>query len=187
MIFQLLWFIDLCLDSNSVFGHLIASVTYKNSNQTYRHMVHAAFHIPKIVYIFFLFLLLPLSPLFPWSPHFLHLLAFVSFALFFILLSYFWLSSSPLLCPFLSYCLFFLRFHSSLTPPPDWFLCLSIFSSNATRAASLPVAFGAASVYTQMMRLQTGKSRKSWVQMAPKRVSSAWWQGIATALHVIIW
>lgn len=47
MIFQLLRFMDLCLDSNSVFGHLLASVIYKNSNQMYRHMVHVAFHIPK--------------------------------------------------------------------------------------------------------------------------------------------
>lgn len=102
----------------------------------------------------------------------------------FILPSHFWLSS--LLCPLSSHCLF-LRFHSSLTPPPDWFLCPSIFSSNATRAASLPLASGAASVYTLMMRLQTGKSRKSRVKMTPKRACSAWWQGITTALHVIIW
>ena len=35
------------MDSNSVFGHLIASLTCKNSNQRYRHMQHIAFHIPK--------------------------------------------------------------------------------------------------------------------------------------------
>lgn len=124
MIFQLLWLIDLCLDSNSVFGHLIASVTYKNSNQTYRHMVHAAFHIPKIVYIFFLFLLLPLSPLFPWSPHFLHLLAFVSFALLFH-------SAILFLIVVFSSSLSFLVLLPLLSPVP-------LISYTTTRLVSLP-------------------------------------------------
>lgn len=177
---------DLCLDSYSVFGHLIASVTYKKSSQKYRHMVHVAFHIPNDCLHFFS-LPPPSSLPFLCFPHFFHFLALFLLPFFFILSSHFWLSSLPPLCAFLCYCLLFLWFHSSLTPPPDWFLCLSIFSSNANRAASLPVASGAASFYTLMMRLQTGKSRKSRVKMTPKRAPSAWWQGITTALHVIIW
>lgn len=142
------------------------------------------FIYPKIVYIFSLLLLLLLSPFILCSPRCLHFLTFF-FSFFFILLSHFWLSS--LLCPFLSRFLRILRFCSSLTPPPDWFLCLSIFSSNATRAASPPVASGAASLYTLMMRLQTGKPRKSWVKATPKRTDSAWGQGPTTVPHVIIW
>lgn len=144
------------------------------------------FIYPKIIYIFFLFLLLPLSCFFSCCPCFLHCLAFFLLPSF----SFCHLISdcllSLLLCSFLSYCLFFLRFHSCLTSPPDGFLCLSIFSQMPTTAASLPVASGAASFFTLMTRLQTGKSRKSWVKIAPKRACSVWWQGLATALHVII-
>lgn len=96
------------------------------------------FIYPKIIYIFFLFLLLPLSPFFSCCPCFLHWLAFFLLPSF----SFCHLISdcrllSPLLCSFLSYCLFFLRFHSCLTPP-DWFLCLSIFSSNARHSCFSP-------------------------------------------------
>lgn len=73
-----------------------------------------------------------------------------------------------------------------LSPPPAWVFCLSIFSSRAARAASLPVASGAAPVYTLRMRLQNGKSCKSRVKMTPQRAWSAWWQRTATAPRVII-
>lgn len=124
MIFQLLWFMDLCLYSNSVFGHLIASVTYKNSNQQYIHMAHVSFHIPKDYLHFF-----PLSP--PSSLPFLFLLSvlpslvgFLFAAFFFILPSHFWLSSS------LSSSLFFFVLLSLLPPVP--------FMSYTTRLVSLP-------------------------------------------------
>lgn len=81
-----------CMDSNSVFGHLIASLTYKNSNQKCRRTVHVAFHRPKDCLCLFLFLLLPLSPFFLCC---LYFLAFFLLAFFFILPSHFWSSCPP--------------------------------------------------------------------------------------------
>lgn len=139
------------------------------------------FIYPEIVHVFFLFLLLPLSFSFS-TPH-----TFFVFWLSF-LLPFSFHSSISLLIVFSSL--------SSLVPlslPPVPFI-----SYTTTRLVSLPEYLqfkchqscfspsGAASVYTLMMRLQTGKSRKSRVKTTPKRACSAWWQGITTALHVII-
>lgn len=102
------------------------------------------------------------SPFFLSSPHYLYCFGFLFVVLIFDSTSHFWLP--PLLCPSLlcpSCCTLSLWFCSSLTSLPDWFLCLSILSSNATRAASPPMASGAALVCSLMMRLQTGTSCRS--------------------------
>lgn len=162
-----LWFMDLCLGSGSVLGHWIALVTFKNSIQKSTVIWYSLLFIyPKIVYFFFFFSSFSSSPPFSSAPYtpftirlsfccppftFHHL---ISDYLFYIVLS----------SPVFSSCCNSVH----LIPSPDWFLCLSIFSSNGTRAASLPVASGAASVYILMMRLQTGTSRKSRVRVTPK-------------------
>lgn len=141
------------------------------------------FMYPKIVYIFFSS---SFSPLSLSSAH----TAFTFDFLFIIL-------------PFLSTTSFLIFFSSStlsflvlLSPPP----LVSLISHATTRLVSLPeyfqfhchyscfspLASGAASIYTLMMRLQTGKSRKSRVKTTSKRAHRAWWQGVPTALHDII-
>lgn len=143
-------------------------------------LVHVAFHIPKDCLHFSLFLFL--SSFFLCSQH-----SSSFWFSFYCRLSHFTVSRlivfsalSALSHGLLSCC------HPSLTSPPGWLPCPDLFSSSASQAASPSAASGAASVYTLMMRLPTGTSPKS-LEKASKRAGSAWWPGLTTILHVIIW
>lgn len=124
VIFRLLRFMDLCLDSNSVFGHLLASVIYKNSNQMYRHMVHVAFHISKDCLHFF-----SLPP--PSSLPFLSLIPTFPSPFGFLLVALLFHSAITFLIVFSSSALSFLFLLSALLPVP-------FISYTTTRLVSLP-------------------------------------------------
>ena len=142
------------------------------------------FSYTRRLFTFFLFLLLSLAPFFLCSPHFFHFLAF-------------FYCPSFSFCHLISDCL--LLFHFVLSVPTvssssgsfhllhHHQIGFSAWVSSVQLPPELPVASGAASLYTLMMRLQTGKSRKSWEKVTPKTAGGAWWQGAVTALCVIIW